>query len=69
MRLRFALALLVLSWPVLLHAQWPAQVVPGARVQLRLPELQYQEFGLGLGGLLGALFPQERWAVVPPLSR
>jgi hypothetical protein len=23
-------------------AQWPAQVTPGARVQVRLPEIQYQ---------------------------
>src|SRR3954447_17869336 len=23
-------------------AQWPAQVTPGARVQMRLPEIQYQ---------------------------
>jgi hypothetical protein len=24
------------------HAQWPAQLTPGARVQVRLPEIQYQ---------------------------
>ncbi|HZN96128.1 MAG TPA: hypothetical protein VFB61_00180 [Gemmatimonadales bacterium] len=26
-----------------LEAQWPAEIVPGARVQARLPEMQYQK--------------------------
>jgi hypothetical protein len=26
-----------------LEAQWPAEIVPGARVQARLPEIQYQK--------------------------
>jgi hypothetical protein len=34
-----------------LTAQWPAQIVPGARVRARLPETQYQRGG-GRGHLL-----------------
>src|SRR5215213_5535907 len=38
-----AVVLIVLAgWTVSMAAQWPPQVSPGTRVQVRLPEAQYQ---------------------------
>jgi hypothetical protein len=40
-----ALLALVAYHPSAVHAQWPEEITPGARVQARLPELQYQKDG------------------------
>jgi hypothetical protein len=37
------LALLLIAWPMSwASAQWPAEVAPGARIQVRLPEAEFQ---------------------------
>ncbi len=41
-RLATGLVALATSLPFTLHAQWPAELGAGARVQARLPEVQYQ---------------------------
>ena len=40
------LGILLTVWPLSrAHAQWPAEIAPGARIQIRLPEAEFQATG------------------------